>query len=139
MFDSSETRLLGGPYDCVFFSARFSPQLFEDDARKELFDSSYHHTFCPDSFVPRSPSLSEHSNSSNESLNSLLDIATTTKIGEFRDSSPAGESMQQRTTSVIMKIEHQQVIVLNTHDFDDRTSSDSEDELIICKWKHCYR
>lgn len=165
MFDSSTDYPLGGgftqatshaakfsapplfrPYDYTFFPAFFSPQSIEDISAGGLkfFGSPatsplpYHHYT---GVVPRSPSqFSENSSSSSVSSSSLAPFHTPIagKIGEFYGSSPAGDP-SQRTTSVIMKVEHQQVIELNAHDFNSRLSSDSEDELIVCKWENCYR
>lgn len=140
------TPLLFRPYDYTFFPAYFSPQSIEDISSSGLkFFGSPATSPLPfhqyTGVLPRSPSLfSENSSSSNISHSPIpqLYASITGKIGEFYGSSPAGDS-SQRTTSVIMKVKHQQVIELNAQDFNGRVSSDSEDELIVCKWENCYR
>lgn len=138
MIDCSAVSPLGGrstrsqlfhPYDYTFFPAYFSPKSFDD-----RYGSGC--KFFGSPVVPRSPSL--YSESSSCSHGSYGSNEHGGKIGEFYGSSPAGEATQ-RTTSVIMKVEHQQVIELNAQDFHGRLSSDSEDELIVCKWENCYR
>lgn len=126
-FDKSNTifgslgTTLNRPYDYRFFPVYYSPRPFEGSTSP----SSVGFPLTP----PPTP---------NTQIPPLTPFyASLSKIGEFYSGSTANES--QRTTSVIMKVEHQKIVELNAKDFNARTSSDSEDEIIICKWKHCYR
>lgn len=44
-----------------------------------------------------------------------------------------------RTHSVIMKVEDQRIVEIPAMELSHRSSSESEDELIVCKWRKCYR
>lgn len=45
----------------------------------------------------------------------------------------------QRTHSVIMKVEDQRIVEISAKELNQRSSSESEDEAIVCKWRKCYR
>lgn len=45
----------------------------------------------------------------------------------------------QRTHSVIMKVEDQRIVEIPAKELNRRSSSESEDEAIVCKWRKCYR
>lgn len=45
----------------------------------------------------------------------------------------------QRTHSVIMKVEDQRIVEVPAMEFNHLCSSESEDEIIVCKWRKCYR
>lgn len=48
-------------------------------------------------------------------------------------------AVAQRTRSVIMKVEDQRIVEISPKDLNGRCSSESEDEIIVCKWRDCYR
>lgn len=116
----SLTHSFGRPYDYSLFPAYYSPRAFEGSASPS---PTYRYS-PPTTNSATIPPLSPF-------------YASLSKIGEFYGCSPASDS--QRTTSVIMKVEQHKVVELNAKDFNGRSSSDSEEENIICKWKYCYR
>lgn len=116
----SLTNSIGSSYDYTLFPAYYSPRLFEGSASAS---PTYRYS-PPQTNSAKIPPFSPF-------------YASLNKIGEFYGCSSASES--QRTTSVIMKVEQQKVVEWKPKDFNARSSSESEDENIVCKWKYCYR
>lgn len=128
------------PYDCSLFAAYYSPRPFEEIGAGKLnfyasSPPSPSHYYS--AVLPRTPPLIRSPPTAAPLTAASPFYASVGTIGEFYGSSPAGDS--QRTTSVIMKVEHQKVSEINAKDFRGRSSSESEDEIIICKWTNCYR
>lgn len=45
----------------------------------------------------------------------------------------------QRTQSVIMKVEDQRIVEVPTNELIARNATETEEEIYICKWTNCYR
>lgn len=127
----------GRPYDYTFFPAYYSPRPFDDINAATVGLKSYFGSTSPTYQYNGSQTQSPPSSPTAELSSIPPFYASLSKIGEFYGTSPAGET--QRTTSVIMKVERHKVVEFNAKDFSGRTSSDSEDEISICKWENCYR
>lgn len=61
-------------------------------------------------------------------------------LSEVAKPSPPPNMDVQRTHSVIMKVEDQRIVEIPARELNHRpSSSESEDEIIVCKWRKCYR
>lgn len=111
------------PYEYTrFMPAFYSPMTLNDFDKFRLFTSP------PSPYYPLTPPLSN----SPPTDRSPYSVIETSSGGESQSS--------HRTQSVIMRIEDQKIVPVNSKQYGrNSSSSESEDESHICKWTNCYR
>lgn len=116
------------PYENRFMPAFYAPMTLNEFDKFKLFttpSSSYSQLQLQ---LPLTPPLSK----------SPAAVRLSHSINEIN--SGYGKSQGQRTQSVIMRIEDQKIVPITSKQLGQTSSSsDSEDDIIMCKWRNCYR
>lgn len=116
------------PYENRFMPAFYAPMTLNEFDKFKLFASPPSPYNPLQLQLPLTPPLS----------NSPPLARSPNSINEVNPN--AGETQCQRTQSVIMRIEDQKIVPITSKQLNQTSSSsESEDEIIICKWKNCYR
>lgn len=125
------------PYECKYLPSHYTSILFDDfDKYSRLF-------------LPSTPSIQYHmhlpltSPLTNPSATTETTVSSPTSArSAFRQISNSvveTKTTQQRTQSVIMKVEDQKIVVISAQNLDTYRSADLDEEISICKWRKCYR
>lgn len=140
------------PYECskympLYYSSKIFSEYSQLLAKPSLLTSSTSVPYLTMQLPVRTPTLARNPSVESVTVSSSDSTAsngfTTLPVKRTLDGSVKSNENpisceNQRTQSVIMKVEDQRIVEVPTNELITRNSNDTEDE-VVCKWFNCYR
>lgn len=149
--NTSSPRPPRGPYECtkympLYYSSKIITEYSQLLSQPSLISASSTTPYLSMQLPLRAPPLPRHASLDNLHTSDVTPALSNnafaslpvkrTLDGSVKSTEPCEN---QRTQSVIMKIEDQRIVEVPTNELISRNPSETEEEVYICKWINCYR
>lgn len=152
---SPRTHLNPYPYECskympLYYSSKIFSEYSNLLAKPSLLTSSVPYLTMQlpvraSALPPQNPSVESITSSDSKSTkinkNAFLSLPVKRTLDgsvKSTETTPA-PCENQRTQSVIMKVEDQRIVEIPTNELITRNATETDEETYICKWINCYR